>query len=87
MYLSLAVSAMPVHGVHCRHVEGALNEFAADIVIYNAGTDILDGDSLGCLSISPQVQQHRCFYQFSAFSDRITIFCICLKKDKLCDYI
>ena len=38
-----------------RHVEGALNEFKPDIIIYNAGTDILDGDPLGCLSISPQV--------------------------------
>ena len=38
-----------------RHVEGALNEFTPDIVVYNAGTDILDGDPLGCLSISAQV--------------------------------
>jgi len=37
-----------------KHVEGALNEFTPDIVVYNAGTDILDGDPLGCLSISPQ---------------------------------
>lgn len=36
------------------HVEGALNEFKADIVVYNAGTDILDGDPLGGLAISPQ---------------------------------
>ncbi|XP_074645046.1 histone deacetylase 11-like isoform X2 [Tubulanus polymorphus] len=36
------------------HVDGALNEFTPDIVIYNAGTDILDGDPLGCLSISPE---------------------------------
>ncbi|XP_064632028.1 histone deacetylase 11-like isoform X2 [Lineus longissimus] len=35
------------------HVEGALNEFTPDLVVYNAGTDILDGDPLGCLSISP----------------------------------
>ena len=40
-----------------RHVDGALNEFHPDIVVYNAGTDILDGDPLGCLSISPQVCQ------------------------------
>ncbi|XP_030812810.1 histone deacetylase 11 [Camarhynchus parvulus] len=37
------------------HVEGALNEFKPDIVVYNAGTDILDGDPLGGLAISPQV--------------------------------
>lgn len=41
---------------HCRHVEGALNEFKPDIVVYNAGTDVLDGDPLGCLSISAQVR-------------------------------
>lgn len=37
------------------HVEGALNESRPDIIIYNAGTDILDGDPLGGLAISPQV--------------------------------
>ncbi|XP_013407762.1 histone deacetylase 11-like isoform X1 [Lingula anatina] len=37
-----------------RHVEGALNEFTPDLVVYNAGTDILDGDPLGMLSISAQ---------------------------------
>uniref|UniRef100_A0A3Q2QLR8 Histone deacetylase 11 n=1 Tax=Fundulus heteroclitus TaxID=8078 RepID=A0A3Q2QLR8_FUNHE len=36
------------------HSEGALNEFHPDILVYNAGTDILDGDPLGGLSISPQ---------------------------------
>lgn len=37
-----------------RHVEGALNEFSPDVVIYNAGTDILEGDPLGNLSITAQ---------------------------------
>lgn len=37
------------------HTEGALNEVRPDIIVYNAGTDILDGDPLGGLSISPQV--------------------------------
>jgi len=37
------------------HSEGALNEVKPDIIIYNAGTDILDGDALGGLAISPQV--------------------------------
>ncbi|XP_057217986.1 histone deacetylase 11 isoform X1 [Triplophysa rosa] len=36
------------------HTEGALNEVRPDIIIYNAGTDILDGDPLGGLAISPQ---------------------------------
>ena len=36
------------------HVEGALNEFRPDLVLYNAGTDILEGDPLGMLSISRQ---------------------------------
>ncbi|XP_029007229.1 histone deacetylase 11 [Betta splendens] len=35
------------------HTEGALNEVRPDIIVYNAGTDILDGDPLGGLSISP----------------------------------
>ncbi|GFS14137.1 histone deacetylase 11, partial [Elysia marginata] len=37
-----------------RHVEGALNQFDPHLVVYNAGTDILYGDPLGCLSISAQ---------------------------------
>ncbi|XP_054071842.1 histone deacetylase 11 isoform X2 [Rissa tridactyla] len=36
------------------HVEGALNEVKPDVIVYNAGTDILDGDPLGGLAISPQ---------------------------------
>ncbi|XP_077984351.1 histone deacetylase 11-like isoform X2 [Glandiceps talaboti] len=32
----------------------ALEEFTPDIIVYNAGTDILDGDPLGALSISPE---------------------------------
>ncbi|XP_051777472.1 histone deacetylase 11 isoform X2 [Erpetoichthys calabaricus] len=37
------------------HVQGALNEVRPDILIYNAGTDILDGDPLGGLAISAQL--------------------------------
>uniref|UniRef100_H3ALV5 Histone deacetylase 11 n=1 Tax=Latimeria chalumnae TaxID=7897 RepID=H3ALV5_LATCH len=37
-----------------QHVEGALNEITPDIIVYNAGTDVLDGDRLGGLAISPQ---------------------------------
>ncbi|CAH1783533.1 unnamed protein product, partial [Owenia fusiformis] len=36
------------------HLEGSLNEFTPDIIVYNAGTDILEGDPLGCLSITAQ---------------------------------
>ncbi|XP_030063627.1 histone deacetylase 11 isoform X2 [Microcaecilia unicolor] len=38
-------------------VEGALNEVRPDIIVYNAGTDVLDGDPLGGLAISPQVSK------------------------------
>ncbi|CAC5403504.1 HDAC11 [Mytilus coruscus] len=37
-----------------RHLERALNEFTPDVVVYNAGTDILEGDPLGNLSITAQ---------------------------------
>ncbi|XP_069592917.1 histone deacetylase 11-like isoform X2 [Ranitomeya imitator] len=36
------------------HVKGALDDVTPDVIIYNAGTDILDGDPLGGLSVSPQ---------------------------------
>lgn len=38
-----------------RNLERALQEHPPDVVVYNAGTDILEGDRLGGLSISPQV--------------------------------
>lgn len=38
-----------------RNLDQALTEFPPDFVVYNAGTDILEGDSLGLLSISEQV--------------------------------
>jgi acetoin utilization deacetylase AcuC-like enzyme len=38
-----------------RHVPDVLDEFKPDIVVYNAGTDVLEGDPLGNLSISPMV--------------------------------
>lgn len=44
------------------HVEGALNEAKPDIIIYNAGTDVLDGDPLGGLAISPQVCIAQCIF-------------------------
>ncbi|KAJ8786253.1 hypothetical protein J1605_006473 [Eschrichtius robustus] len=37
-----------------RNLEKALQEHQPDVVVYNAGTDVLEGDRLGGLSISPQ---------------------------------
>ncbi|XP_071512496.1 histone deacetylase 11-like isoform X2 [Panulirus ornatus] len=37
------------------HVEGAINEFSPHVVVYNAGTDIMEGDCLGLLSVSKQI--------------------------------
>lgn len=39
-----------------RNLQKALQEHLPDVVVYNAGTDILEGDRLGGLSISPQVR-------------------------------
>lgn len=33
----------------------ALEEFDPDLIVYNAGTDILEGDSLGALSVTAEV--------------------------------
>ncbi|XP_045164224.2 histone deacetylase 11-like isoform X2 [Mercenaria mercenaria] len=37
-----------------KNLDSALNEFKPDVIVYNAGTDILDGDPLGNLCITPQ---------------------------------
>ncbi|XP_038054443.1 histone deacetylase 11-like isoform X2 [Patiria miniata] len=37
-----------------RHLKQALEEFRPDLIVYNAGTDILEGDPLGALSITPE---------------------------------
>lgn len=39
-----------------RNIEKSLQEHLPDVVVYNAGTDILEGDRLGGLSISPAVR-------------------------------
>lgn len=39
-----------------RNLQKALQEHLPDVLVYNAGTDILEGDRLGGLSISPQVR-------------------------------
>jgi histone deacetylase 11 len=36
----------------CSNIKEALNEFSPDLIIYNAGTDILFGDPIGKLNIS-----------------------------------
>lgn len=36
------------------HMKAALNEFTPEIIYYNAGTDILQGDPLGGLNITPK---------------------------------
>ena len=40
-----------------RHLPIALDEFEPDVVVYNAGTDILEGDRLGNLDITPEVER------------------------------
>ena len=35
-------------------LENSFSEFTPDVIYYNAGTDILDGDPLGRMCISPQ---------------------------------
>ncbi|XP_055679419.1 histone deacetylase 11 [Lutzomyia longipalpis] len=35
------------------NLDAALAEFPPEVIIYNAGTDILDGDPLGALAVSP----------------------------------
>ncbi|XP_006870575.1 PREDICTED: histone deacetylase 11 [Chrysochloris asiatica] len=37
-----------------RNITKALKEYLPDVVVYNAGTDVLEGDRLGGLSISPE---------------------------------
>jgi histone deacetylase 11 len=43
--------------MHFRNLEESLREFHPDILVYNAGTDVLDGDTLGLLAISAQVSK------------------------------
>lgn len=37
-----------------KSLKEAFNEFKPDLIIYNAGTDILEGDPLGMLNVSPK---------------------------------
>ena len=40
----------------CRELPRALDDFKPDMVVYNAGTDVLKGDPLGVLDITPEVK-------------------------------
>lgn len=48
----------------------AFEEFTPDIIFYNAGTDILDGDPLGQLAVSPAGVKKRDFMVFDAATTR-----------------
>lgn len=44
------------------NLEKSLNEFQPDFVVFNAGTDILQGDPLGLLDITPEVRRDLLFF-------------------------
>lgn len=54
------------------HLEKSLNEFQPNFVVYNAGTDILQGDPLGRLDITPQVH----FISFLQVEFLLILFCL-----------
>lgn len=39
-----------------RYLEKSLSKFHPDIIVYNAGTDVLEGDPLGKLAVSAEVR-------------------------------
>ena len=41
--------------IQCRKLPQVLDSFKPDMVVYNAGTDVLEGDPLGILDITPKV--------------------------------
>ena len=49
---SLPLPSSPPHS----YLPEALDEFTPDMIVYNAGTDILVGDALGRLNVTPEVQ-------------------------------
>jgi len=55
LFLNFIKLSVEFNVVYFRNLELALAEFEPDIVVYNAGTDILEGDPLGVLSISEDV--------------------------------
>lgn len=38
------------------NLKTAFDEFKPDLIVYNAGTDTLEGDPLGCLSLTSAVR-------------------------------
>ena len=54
----LCHSSLPP-GSLIRHLPAALDECDPDVVVYNAGTDILVGDPLGNLDITPEAHKTR----------------------------
>lgn len=59
------------------HVDAALNEFKPDVIVFNAGTDVLEGDPLGNLSITADgiVQRDEIVFKF-AHDHGIPIFMV-----------
>ncbi|XP_039295037.1 histone deacetylase 11 isoform X2 [Nilaparvata lugens] len=53
-----------------KNLDDSLDTFQPDILVYNAGTDILEGDRLGCLSVSPKGILRRDLLVFQKASER-----------------
>lgn len=51
----LPVSGISLIGNIFRVLKKSFDEFKPNLIVYNAGTDILEGDSLGHLAISAEV--------------------------------
>ncbi|KAH7730671.1 histone deacetylase 11-like protein [Aphelenchoides avenae] len=51
-----------------KELTAALDEFRADLIVYNAGTDSLAGDPLGLLSLSPEaiIQRDQMVFEMAA---------------------
>nr|XP_022906838.1 histone deacetylase 11-like [Onthophagus taurus] len=50
-----------------QNLKQALDEFRPDLMVYNAGTDVLEGDSLGRLAITPDgiIQRDELVFQMA----------------------
>ncbi|XP_022104034.1 histone deacetylase 11-like isoform X2 [Acanthaster planci] len=55
-----------------KYFKKALEEFLPDLIVYNAGTDILEGDPLGALSISPEgiIQRDQLVFEIARRRER-----------------
>ena len=65
-----------------RYMEKSFSAFTPDVLIYNAGTDVLDGDPLGCLSITPEgiIERDEIVFRYHLSQKLVTsyfIWCIC----------